>query len=201
MASKRYIYSRTLAVGEVQNINFGGTYFYVREADGPVRIGNDDEDGDIYEVGTGPIGPADDAFRKLKVTNAHTEPNRIEIVVGEGEFRDSRFSLVPGRYVGIPTYPAPTRLAVRPETSIPAASGIDLTGLWTVPDRIRKAIVVQNLDAASNIEIRVGGFVANVIPGSPIPVTHTLEVSGPVEIYNPNGAAVDVRISEIVVTG
>ena len=201
MASRRFIFRRTLAAGEEGNINFGGTYFYVIQADGPIRIGNDDEGGDIYDVGTGPIGDPADRFRKLKFKNEHTAANDVEIIVGEGDFHDNRLTLVPGRYVGIPTYPAPTRLKVNDATSIAAGGSVDLPATWTAPDRIRKAIIVQNLDAALALEIRVGAAVANTVPGSPIPITHTFELSGPVTIYNPNGSAVACHISEIVVTG
>lgn len=200
MASSRYIFRRPLAVGEVTNINFPGTFFYVVQADGPVRIGNDDEDGDVFDVGTGWKGAQATAFTKLKIRNEHTAEQLVEIAVGEGEYRDNRFTLVPTRNLGVPMYPAPTRLAPRPETNIAAGAGITLSGVVAAPDVIRKAIIVQNLDATQNLELRVGGVVANIVPYSPVPITHTFELSGPVDVWNPNGAPVAVRIAEIIVT-
>jgi hypothetical protein len=201
MSFSQIIYRRKLAPGESDNINFPGSFFYVVNADGPIRIGPNDEDGNVYDVGTGPIGPASHPFRKLKVQNEHTADNLVEIAVGVGEFRDNRFTLVPQRNVGVPIYPAPTRFVVNPATSIAAGASVSLPGTWTAPDRIRKAIIVQNLDAALSLHIRVGNDVVNEVPGSPIPMTHTFEVSGPVNIHNPHGAPVSCRIAEIVVTG
>ncbi len=195
------IYRRTLKPGETDNINFPGSFFYVVNADGPIRIGPNDEDGNVYDVGTGPIGPAGKPFRKLKLVNEHTADNLVEIAVGEGEFRDNRFTLVPQRNVGVPMYPAPTRFVPNATASIAAGASVDLPGTWAAPDRIRKAVIVQNLDASLSLQIRVGTAVVNEVPGSPVPVTHTFEVSGPVNIHNPHGAAVSCRIAEIVVTG
>ena len=207
MASSRYIFRRVLTANQEDNINFGGTFFYVVAADGPVRIGNDDEGGDVFEVGTGHIGTESNRFKKLKIKNESGASNFVEICVGEGEYRDNRFTLAPGRYVGVPMYPAPTRFAVNPAVSIAAGAFVDLPATWNAPDRIRKAIVIQNLDAtpANALEIRVGigggGAVANVVPGSPVPITHTFEVSGPVSIKNSTGAPISCHIAEIVVTG
>ena len=201
MASSRYIFARTLGPGQEDNINFGGTFFYVVQADGAVRIGNDDEGGDVFEVGTGHIGTESNRFRKLKIRNESGAENRVEICVGEGEYRDNRFTLAPGRYVGVPMYPAPTRVVVNPATTIAAGASVDLPGTWNAPDRIRKAIVVQNLDPGQPLQIRIGTAIMNVVPGSPVPVTHTFEVSGPVSIHNPGSTVIPCAISEIVVTG
>ena len=201
MASSRYIFRRILNAGQEDNINFPGTFFYVVQADGPVRIGNDDEGGDVFEVGTGHIGTESNRFRKLKIRNESGAENLVEICVGEGEYRDNRFTLVPGRYVGVPMYPAPTRFVPNAASSIAAGASVDLPGTWNAPDRIRKAVVVQNFDAALALQIRVGTDVVNEVPGSAVPITHTFEVSGPVNIHNPHGAPVACRIAEIVVTG
>jgi hypothetical protein len=201
MSFSQIIYRRTLAPGQEDSINFPGTFFYVVNADGPVRIGPNNEDGNVYDVGTGPIGTPSRPFGKLKLRNEHTATNLVEIAVGEGEFRDNRFTLVPQRTIGIPMYPAPTRMVVHPATSIAAGASVDLPATWTAPDRIRKAIVVQNLDASLALQIRVGAAVANEVPGSPTPITHTFELSGPVNVFNPHGAAISCRISEIVVSG
>ena len=201
MSFSQIIYRRQLAAGQEDNINFGGTFFYVVNADGPVRIGPNNEDGNVYDVGTGPIGTPSRPFSKLKIRNEHTAANLVEIAVGEGEFRDNRFTLVTTRNVGVPMYPAPTRFVVNPAASIAAGAQVSLPGVWVAPDRIRKAIVVQNLDAALSLQIRVGTDVVNEVPGSAVPITHTFEVSGPVNVYNPHGSPVSCRIAEIVVTG
>lgn len=201
MSFSQIIYRRQLAAGQEDNINFPGTFFYVVNADGPVRIGPNNEDGNVYDVGTGPIGTPSRPFAKLKIRNEHTSANLVEIAVGEGEFRDNRFTLVPTRNVGVPMYPAPTRFVPNAAASIAAGASVNLPGTWVAPDRIRKAIVVQNLDAALSLQIRVGTDVVNEVPGSAVPITHTFEVSGPCNIFNPHGAPVACRIAEIVVTG
>jgi|GEM_PF-2598540 hypothetical protein len=201
MSFSQIIFRRRLAPGQEDNINFGGTFFYVVNADGPVRIGPNDEDGNSYDVGTGPIGTPSKPFAKLKIRNEHSASNLVEIAVGEGEFRDNRFTLVPQRNVGVPMYPAPTRFVPNPATSIAAGGTVDLPGTWTAPDRIRKAVIVQNLDATLSLQIRVGTDVVNEVPGSAVPITHTFEVSGPLNIHNPHGAPISCRIAEIVVTG
>jgi hypothetical protein len=193
---RKSIVTRTLAPAAKEFFDMPGTSFDIIEADGPLAIGLDDETPESWDVGTGFTSSPGEGFRRLLVQNLSTLPNRVTIIASFGIFRDNRLNFVPFRNVGLPVTAAPTRVKGWPDGSIPANSGIIFDGIFVKPDLIRKALTISNEDTTLKVQVRdPAGNVILVVNGGD---SAYLETSGRIEVYNPQGAAIQVRIGEII---
>jgi len=192
--------SRLLQPGEEVILDALGTFYYVAEAEGAIAVGMGDDTPTPADVGTGYKGIEGEGFRALRVQNLSTLTNKIVIVVGFGDYRDNRFTLVPSRDFALRTMHAPTRVKGWATSSIPATSGVIFDGVFAKPDIIRKALTISN-EASGGLKVQVRDPDGNVILVINDGDSAYLETSGEVEIYNPNGGgAIQVRVGEIIYT-
>jgi hypothetical protein len=195
---RKSIIDRILAPGQQAFFDSPGTSFAVIEADGPISIGFDEETPEPWDMGTGYAAANGESFRRLNVINRSTLANRVVIITAYGEFRDNRLNFVPLRNVGIPTLEAGTRVQGWAPGSIAAATAVTFTGLFTAPDKYRKALTISNEDSALKVQVRdpLGNVLLIVKAGD----SAILPTSGEIQVYNPNGSAIQVRIGEIIYT-
>lgn len=193
---RKSIISRTLAPGTKEFFDASGTSFDIIEADGPLAVGLNEETPEPWDVGTGFTASPGEGFRRLLVENLSTLPNRVTIIASFGLYRDNRLNFVPFRNVGLPITSAPTRLKGRASGTLAATTGVVFDGLFVKPDLLRKALTISNEDTTLKVHVRdPDGNVILVVNGGD---SAYVETSGEVEVYNPNGAAIQVRIGEII---
>lgn len=194
------IYRRNLpaAVGGIPGqatLDTLGQFFYIKEASKPLLYQLDDGRELPFDVGTGLNTRGTGIFKKITIKNIWSEPVTLEIVVGLGEYTDNRFTLVPERDFALPVYQTKTEIKGYPASTIPANTKIRLDGIPILPIRQRKSIVLSNLDAANSLYVLddTDNFCAACFFGSSI----TLEVAGPVKIFNNTANGIPFCLSEI----
>lgn len=176
-----------LQAGQTLAMPLSGRYFSVVEAPGLIGVKLDQAPESLLEQGQQlNAGPADE-FARVELRNLTTSPIRVAVWIGYTEFVDNRRAAIE----------APTRFAPWSGTSLAATSGqkfLSAPGSMSRDVR-RKCIVVTNEDPTLSLQIRdLSGVVGHTIFAQ---TAISLPISGDVEIYNANGAAVACRIAEI----
>lgn len=194
--------TRKLAAGAagVAVIEVPGSFFRIKEATGAFSMKIDYGADFEFALGMAYTCPLGTGFKMLTVTNLTAEENVIEILIsgateqGIGTITDDRLNIIRERGA-MTTVDADSRLVAH-EVSIPANSGYALPPTLIAGDIRRKAVIVSNGDATSNrLLIRDAAGVAGCLVEAK--ETAVVEVSGFVEVYNPNPIAVQLYASEI----
>jgi hypothetical protein len=175
----------TIAAGASETIRATGSRFYVCESPVRLRIKADQGSAADYGQGCG-LSCTDGAFFEcLEVANPAQTEVGIVLYVGFADYVDQRSEVMepPSRFVAH-------------EVAIPANSGYAIPANLQANDIRRKAVVVSNGDATSlRLLIRdIAGKAGCLVESKE---TAVLEVSGFVEVYNPNPVAVQMYASEV----
>lgn len=176
----------TIAAGGIQPINAEGRNFWVIRSAVDLQIRTGGGEFALYGQGTGlDTLPESEMFRRLEIRNPSIGEITVEIYIGGPLYRDSRSSVMEPR----------TEFDGQAANSINAATGLTLPGVPSGSRIRRKSIQVTNLDPNSNLQIRDSAAHVGVTVFANTSIT--LPVSESVEIFNPNGAAVALSVSEI----
>ncbi len=176
----------SIAAGAVQPINVEGRNFHVVFAPVDLEIKRAGGEFGIYPQGTGSEDmPNGETFRRLEVKNTSLGDIFVTIYIGGPQYRDSRSAIIEPK----------TRGVAHATVSLATVTGVTLTGIPSGNQVRRKAVTVTNLDPTLSLQIRdsAAGVLLTVFPETSI----TLPISEGVQIYNANGAAVALNISEI----
>lgn len=183
-------YDNTIAPGQTWAFNCKGDYFAVVFA--PVDLiirtfgSKAGGDPDLYSQGDSMELPPGDSFTRVEVKNpSATATATVLIYAGFGRYVQRRQAVVepPTEFVGW----APGTLA--------ATTGVTFTGLPAGNLFRRKCIQISNEDPNLDIYIRDSSNRVGLTVYARTSVT--LPISQSVNVYNFNGVAVSVRISEI----
>lgn len=169
----------------IATIEAEGDFFWLLES--PARIEIKATGGSFlpYEQDTGDdfekVGP----FKRLELKNATPNDVRVLVYVGFSRYKSARAAVIEPR----------TSLVAWNGTQIGAAAGVTFAGVPSVGQLRRKAIQITNGDASLRLQLRdtAGNVALEIFPETNI----TQPVSESVEVYNPNGAPVSCRVSEI----
>ncbi len=176
-----------IQAGATLRIPASGRYFSVVEAPGLLGVKLDQAPESLLEQGQQLNADPEDQFSGVELRNLSDAPIRVAVWIGFTQFVDNRRSAME----------APTRFAPWTGDSLAAATGQRFPAAPAANNRDvrRKAIVVTNEDPALSIQVRdYAGAVGHTIFAQ---TAVSLPISGDVEIYNANGAAVACRIAEI----
>lgn len=194
------VYTRVIPANTEILIDVLGTFVGVKEAKGDVQIGLDQGPSVPFAVGISYTCDSGDFFRQIRVKDVSGAQNTVQIFAGNGQFRDTRMTVdVTRGFSGfVRDAEAPSRILSQVSSTLAANSGITLPGTFSGSDLSRKALLVSNEDTANKVYIQdpLGNVGAVCFPLQSI----MLPVSDSVTVFNPNGAAIQVRISELIYT-
>lgn len=172
--------------GRTRRLDLGGTFFRVVSANAAFDITIDDlapfgaRTGDVYHA---PLG---EFFNSLTVTNRSTTAAlAVTLTIGQGDIQSPNAAQLPW----------PTRFVASTTVSIPAGTGILFDGIPSGVLVSRKELIVSNLDAGLNLQLRDA---ANN-PGATVFFSSIVgvEVSDAITVFNPNPGALAVTMAEV----
>ena len=176
----------TLAPGETKSINTQGNYFAVVFAPVDLMIRISGSEAALYSQGDSLELPAGQTFSRLEVRNPSATASVVVLIyAGVGRYVQRRQAVME----------PPTEFNAWVGTQLNASDGQTFSGVPTGRRMRRKCIQVTNGDATLRLQLRdaAGNVGLEIFPETSI----TLPISETVEVFNPNGAAVACRVSEI----
>lgn len=178
----------TIPANGIVGFDAYGQRFYFINSTAPIEAKTDLTGYKPYRKGTGENFTDDFRFHRFEVKNSNAYPVFIQVFIGFGEYLDTTSELVESF----------TNAVGSPYTAVAANTSLTFTGSPSGTQIQRKAIVVSNLDTANNIYVRDinDNYIAAVFPKSTI----SLQISGPVKVYNGTAGSIPVCISEIFYT-
>lgn len=175
-----------IAAGAIAPINAEGENFHVVFS--PVDLAIKFPGGEfvLHPQGSGVDNlPGGQTFKRLEVRNPSLGEITAVVYIGGPLYRDNRSAIIEPK----------TEFAAQASATLAAATGVTLSGLPTGFRIRRKSIQVTNLDPNLTLQVRdsAGQVGLTVFASTSI----ILPISEAVEIYNANGAAQALNISEI----
>jgi hypothetical protein len=179
----------SLTTGQIRTISAPGDFFLVVETSGTLNIARTGTGFSPYGQGDGEQLAEGETFDRLQIQNPNASTVQVTIFAGFGRRIQNRQSVVE----------PPTQLRQLFGGNLSAATTVPVSSLTTgATDIRRKALLVANGDASLRLQVLDGsGNVCSFIPPGQ---AHVFPVSLACGIRNPNGAAMEVYISEIVWT-
>lgn len=185
MKTGSQVHEKTIGPGETAFIDQDADFFWILESPVTLQVRVKGGSFNPYVQDTGEDYGRVGSFTRLDVRNPSLNTVRVLIYVGYSRFISSRSSVIEPN----------TKFIAWNGTQIGATSGETFTGVPPAGSLRRKAIQVTNEDATLRLHLRdADGNVGLIIfPETSI----TLPISESVQVFNPNGAAVAARVSEI----
>ena len=175
-----------IAAGAVEPINAEGQNFHVIFAPVDLEIKWPGGEFGTYPQGAGIKDmPGGQSFKRLEVKNPSLGDIFVTIYIGGPLYEDSRAAIIEPKTRGIGWG----------TVSLNAATGNTFSGIPSGNQIRRKCIQVSNLDPTLSLQLRDSSdaVLLTVFPETSI----TLPISESVKVYNANGAAVALNVSEI----
>ncbi len=183
------VYKFTVPAGGVLPVHVTGKYIACLSATGTFQIGLDGEPATDFFAGLKARLPEGEQFKLIRLKDTSGAANTIEIVIGHGDFTDSRLVLSGG-------------LSLTKATNFDGLAdvtvGAGASAVIMAAKGARREAIIANTDAT--ITVRIGGAgvgAANGIPLAP-GATLTLATSAEISAYNPGGAAVVLALAEVM---
>lgn len=179
-------YEITIAPGAVGTVNGAGDFFAVVSAAQDILIRIPGNEFTLFSQGDSLVMPAGEIFKRLEIRNPSATASMIVVIyAGFGRYSQQRVAMMEPR----------TEFVSWAGTQLDPATGQTFAGT-PIDRRVRrKCVQVTNGDATLRLQVRdaAGNVGLEIFPETSV----TLPISETVEIYNPNGAAVACRVSEI----
>lgn len=183
-------YSYTLAAGDQFPIEKAGRFIACLEATALFELSVDDNPPREFERGLKTLLPVEaDDFSRVMIHNTSASANTIKLVIGHGDFFDSRLTSS-----GTIDISPPGALVDHPDVSCLATAN---TAVLAANATRRTATVQLDPGAANNVRV---GLVAAAATGSELTPGGfwSADTTSAISVYNPGGAAVSVRVSEVL---
>lgn len=175
----------TLQANEQQTVTTAGQFIRCVTASADFKLAVDNGSNMFFAQGIGYYAPGA-PFKELRLTEVHGAINSIELVIGWGEYADSRFSIAGGLKLDVGD-----TLTSTLDDNIPAATAQQILAA----DTTRRRVILTNLPTNPR-EFRIGGAAtaaargAILMPGD----TLILETTAAISAYNPHAAAQSIAI-------
>jgi hypothetical protein len=172
-------------VDGIRPIKATGRFLYIVDSPDGIQMRLDGQPFVDGRPGTG-LECEDGAwFEWFELRNPTASEITVKVYVGFARYIDQRVSVIEG----------PTEAVGWAVASVGANAGVSFPGTPTGTRIRRKDFVVSNLDTSLSLQVRdsAAAVALTVFPRQNI----TLPISGAVELYNPNGSAVQANVCEV----
>lgn len=201
LSSKTITLGAAGTVSSIARLAVSGRFWFCTAATGEFYIGKmRDGEPAPFSLGLGYELPANEPdFHSLQLENRTGAAVTVTLMIGTGKLTDSRLNVVTTQLIATLAKDSPTLVKTGAAQTIAANTTIVLPGTVNAGGLTRrKSIVVTNLDAAADLDIRdsAGTNIATVFPKQAW-INYT---DADLQIRNNNGAILGLRVMELFYT-
>jgi hypothetical protein len=189
-------FTRVVKAGTSELFNVQGTFFYAKEATGPLLVAFDNGPDMPLDVGTGMESTRPgDVFQVVIFRNPFATDVTVTFWAGVGRFIDNRFTLVASRDFALNCMDAKTKTYGSATVSIANAGVITFSGTPAGTQIRRRSLTVSNLDPTARLQILDSS--SNPCETIEPKTSQVIFSSGALKLSNTSGGAVSFNASEV----